>query len=111
VAVAALIATLGFVGLSVGPNQSTASATNTDLTLTIVTPNPGDVINLPINGTVTGTVTIDWGDTTSTSVTTAGLVPHTYANAGSYTIVVTGTFTQFGGVLQRELRMYQPVTS
>jgi surface protein len=42
-------------------------------------------------------VSIDWGDNTPASVaTTAGVVSHTYATVGQYTITVSGTLTGFG---------------
>ena len=42
-------------------------------------------------------VSIDWGDSTPASVaTTAGVVSHTYATSGEYTIRVSGTLTGFG---------------
>ncbi len=62
---------------------------------------------------VNGTVTVDWGDNTAldtatgSSLTTRKEVPHTYANAGSYTIkihVVSGSFTFYGSTSYLILR-------
>lgn len=55
---------------------------------------------------VNGTVTVDWGDNTTpdtvtgSSLTTQKSVPHTYASAGNYTIVihvVSGSFQFYNG--------------
>ncbi len=54
----------------------------------------GDVIALPLYGTVNAT--IDWGDGDTTIVNTAGDIQHTYASAGTYTVTITGTVTHFG---------------
>ena len=54
---------------------------------------------------VNGTITVDWGDNTTTdtvtgtSLTTSQAVPHTYATPGDYTIkihAVSGNFTFYG---------------
>lgn len=54
---------------------------------------------------VNGTITVDWGDNTTpdtvtgTSLTTRKEVPHAYASAGDYTIVISvtsGSFTFYG---------------
>jgi surface protein len=58
-------------------------------------PTPGNVFELGLLGAVN--VSIDWGDNTPPSVaTTAGVVSHTYATAGEYTIRVSGVLTGFG---------------
>jgi surface protein len=55
----------------------------------------GFVYELGLFGDVN--VSIDWGDNTPASVaTTAGVVSHTYATVGQYTITVSGTLTGFG---------------
>jgi len=77
------------------PASATAS-TDGDLSLTIVTQANNDVFEVPIQGAVTGTVNIQWGDGSASQVTTPGNKPHTYSLAGTYHLTVTGTFTQFG---------------
>ena len=55
----------------------------------------GFVYELGLFGDVN--VSIDWGDNTPASVaTTAGVVSHTYATLGQFTITVSGTLTGFG---------------
>jgi surface protein len=55
----------------------------------------GYVYELGLFGDVN--VSIDWGDNTPASVaTTAGVVSHTYATLGQFTITVSGTLTGFG---------------
>ena len=85
-----------FTGLSVGPFTSIASATDGDMTLTVTTTFVAQQVEMPIAGTVTGTVTIDWGDSSSSSVTTDGNVPHVYGSPGTYTVSIAGSFTHFG---------------
>jgi surface protein len=65
-----------------------------DLVLVFDTSLGSTTISLPLNGTVDATV--DWGDSTSDSYTTAGTQTHTYATGGEYTVRVSGTVTQFG---------------
>ncbi|MDD2304425.1 MAG: BspA family leucine-rich repeat surface protein [Prolixibacteraceae bacterium] len=54
----------------------------------------GATIGLPLFGTVS--VTIDWGDTSTETQTTTGFKFHTYTNAGTYTVKISGTLTRFG---------------
>jgi surface protein len=52
-------------------------------------------VTLPLRGTTD--VTIDWGDGSGPqTVQTEGDVTHTYADAGSYTVTISGTLQQFG---------------
>lgn len=51
----------------------------------------GTSVQIPVGGTVTGTV--DWGDRTTVQPMSS-FPAHTYATAGTYTIAVSGTFTQ-----------------
>lgn len=62
---------------------------------------------------VNGTVTVDWGDSTTadtvtgTSLTTRQAVPHTYSAVGDYTIkihVTSGNFTFYGSTSNTILR-------
>ena len=54
-------------------------------------------------------VSIDWGDNTPASVaTTAGVVSHTYATVGQYTITVSGTLTGFGQEIDENF-FYNPL--
>ena len=49
---------------------------------------------LPLFGTVD--VTVDWGDGTVETYTSAGERTHTYASEGEYTITLNGTVTEWG---------------
>jgi surface protein len=64
------------------------------------TTNPSKQINLPYtaNGTYTGT--IDWGDG-NTDVNDGTITQHTYATAGTYTVIIRGTCTgwDFGNTI------------
>jgi hypothetical protein len=72
--------------LSVGPMECDTDCNS---------PTPGNVFELGLLGAVN--VSIDWGENTPASVaTTAGVVSHTYATAGEYTIRVSGVLTGFG---------------
>ena len=55
---------------------------------------PDACVALPLFGDVDGTV--DWGDGSTSRVTTSGLVEHCYASHGGYTIRIHGHLTQFG---------------
>jgi len=59
----------------------------------------GAAIGLPLYGTVN--VSIDWGDGSSAeTVNAVGFIYHTYTNAGTYAVKISGTLTHFGdGVL------------
>jgi surface protein len=55
----------------------------------------GQSIRLPLYGTVN--CTVDWGDGTATQdFTTYGKKYHAYETAGTYTVTISGTLTQFG---------------
>lgn len=54
----------------------------------------GTTITLPLEGKVN--VVIDWGDGTLAAVKNPGLVSHTYASNGIYTVRITGLLEQFG---------------
>ena len=82
---------LAATGLPVPPSYTAG-----DMVLTVTTPSPNFNYEVPINGAV-GTVTINWGDGNSTdSITSAGNQLHTYANADTYTIVISGTMSKYG---------------
>jgi len=51
-------------------------------------------VDLTFPGTVN--VSIDWGDSSQSSATFAGVVSHTYADTSAHTITITGTFSGFG---------------
>ncbi len=56
---------------------------------------PGTTIELPLSGTVN--CTVDWDDGSAIeNFTTAGLKPHTFASAGTYTVEISGNLAQFG---------------
>ena len=48
------------------------------------------VIHMPVEIHTGATATIDWGDGNSTTVSIDGTQQHTYADAGNYTVAVTG---------------------
>ena len=74
-----------------------AGAADAPMALTIVTPTDNAVFAVPIGGSVSGTVTISWGDATPDSTTNGpGDVSHTYATAGPYSVTISGTFSQYG---------------
>jgi surface protein len=50
---------------------------------------PSEQINLPYTGTGTYTGTIDWGDG-NTDVNDGTITQHTYATAGTYTVIIDG---------------------
>ena len=54
----------------------------------------GPIVTLTLGGTVN--VTVDWGDGTTTTVTTPGEVDHSYATEGAHPVTLTGSLTQFG---------------
>ncbi len=56
-----------------------------------------DTITLPLFGTVN--VSVDWGDLSSDTYTTTGEKTHTYTNAGTYNVIITGNLTIFGNGL------------
>lgn len=95
-AVLSVAATLAFLTVSLIPSMPRAAAAAGDMTLTVTTPTANTVVAMPIGGTVTGTVTINWGDSNTSTVSTAGNFAHTYAASGTYTIVIGGTFSRFG---------------
>ena len=79
--------------LDVGALYTTVSG-NTELFID-VTEETGLKVTLNLyKGTATGTVTIDWGDGTTTNarVTTSRSVTHTYTNYGEYMISIIGSF-------------------
>jgi hypothetical protein len=56
-----------------------------------------DSITLPLFGTVN--VVVDWGDLSSDTYLTIGEKTHTYTNAGTYNVIITGNLTIFGNGL------------
>src|SRR5690554_3195399 len=54
----------------------------------------GTTIALPLQGAVN--VTVSWGDSNIDNFNTAGNKTHTYDTDGIYTVVITGSLTQFG---------------
>jgi surface protein len=88
----------GVGGASVGPMECRYPC---------VSPTPG-YFELGLLGDVN--VSIDWGDNTPASVaTTAGVVSHTYATAGEYTIRVSGVLTGFGQEIDQNFFDNPPV--
>ncbi|MFM7102024.1 MAG: autotransporter-associated beta strand repeat-containing protein, partial [Verrucomicrobiota bacterium] len=70
------------------------SATACPMILEVVTTLDGQTVTLPIRGTVSATV--HWGDGSNNTFTSAGLRSRSYATAGTYTVSIYGTMTQFG---------------
>jgi uncharacterized repeat protein (TIGR01451 family) len=62
------------------------------------TDNPGltanNQITIPTYSFETYSYNVDWGDSASDSGVT-GSITHTYANPGTYTVIITGTFPRF----------------
>jgi surface protein len=56
----------------------------------------GTTITLPLFGTVS--VTVNWGDGNQSDITTQGLIQHTYATEGEYTVSISGSLQHFGNV-------------
>lgn len=66
-------------------NAPSSGVASTPLTITVTDASPG-------NSATLADLSINWGDASANStLTTAGAVTHTYAAAGSYTVVVTLT--------------------
>lgn len=58
----------------------------------------GETITLPIVSDPALSIDVDWGDSSSTTITQANLAAeqtHTYAVAGEYTVTITGTLPRF----------------
>lgn len=69
--------------------------TSQPMQLVFTTTAASQSIALPLYGTVN--CTVDWGDGTATEAfTTTGNKPHTFATAGTYTVEISGSLTQFG---------------
>ncbi|WP_396174555.1 BspA family leucine-rich repeat surface protein, partial [Flavobacterium sp.] len=62
--------------------------------LEVITTAASQTVTLPIYGTVN--TTVYWGDGGSDTYTTSADWNHVYASAGTYTITIYGTMTQFG---------------
>ncbi|MFN8437485.1 MAG: hypothetical protein U0V72_07570 [Cytophagales bacterium] len=70
------------------------STANAQMVLEYEIPTANTEIALPLNGTVN--VSVNWGDGTTESFTTAGNKTHTYTSAGTKTVTIMGTLTQYG---------------
>lgn len=63
--------------------------------LVFTTTDAGQSIELPFIGTVN--CTVNWGDgSAAENVTLSGFASHTYTNAGTYTVSITGAISKFG---------------
>jgi surface protein len=71
------------------PATSNAVQVQNFFTTTWTTTAPSETIALPYTGTGTYTGTIDWGDG-NTSVNDGTVTTHTYATAGTYTVIIDG---------------------
>ena len=92
------------LGLGLGIGVRGASADN-DMILVYTIPDPNTNIQLAIqaNSTWFGSgqeVVIYWGDGSDTTVSAtsgqSGYIGHTYASAGTYTIIISGRMTMYG---------------
>ena len=78
------------LGLSVVVSSTPAGAADGNMTMTVVTPTSNANFSVPIQGIITGTVTVSWGDGTPDSTTTTNQdIPHTYVTAGSHTVTIS----------------------
>jgi surface protein len=75
---------------------SAAAAPNPNMELVFDTALGNLTIEIPFGTASTVNVTVDWGDATSDAYTTNGTKTHTYASAGEYTVLISGTLSQFG---------------
>lgn len=62
--------------------------------MTVRTTTPSESFTLPLFTGSTYNFNVDWGDGTNEDVTTDTDVPHVYADAGDYQIIINGTFPQ-----------------
>jgi len=73
---------------------SAINATLNGLVFSITTTAPSTNFVIPVAGGVFNAL-IDWGDGTTTTVTTTGNKSHNYSTIGTYQIQITGTFPFF----------------
>jgi len=64
------------------------------MSLEFTTTSAGEEITLPLYGAVN--CTVNWGDSQSDPYTTSGSKSHEYTNAGTYTVTISSSLTQFG---------------
>jgi surface protein len=101
-AVIALIVSTIFTASGVVIASAPAGAITNGIVLTIDTTASecfGTTVDLPLYSanSVALDATVDFGDGTTDDVdTTSGVLSHTYASPGSYTVTITGTVPQFG---------------
>lgn len=76
---------------TLAPPTPTCGATAVSGTLTVVDPGAGTTANLTIPADITLPATVDWGDssTSTVAVGAASPVTHTYASAGTYNITMS----------------------
>jgi len=77
-----------------GIYPSAINATLNGIVFSITTTTPSTNFIIPVAGGVFNAL-IDWGDGTTTTVTTTGNKSHTYSIVGTYQIQITGTFPVF----------------
>ena len=54
----------------------------------------GTFLNINISG-ISSTVTIDWGDSQTSTVVSSGIYSHTYSSANQFTVTITGGLISF----------------
>ncbi|MGB0523329.1 MAG: BspA family leucine-rich repeat surface protein [Flammeovirgaceae bacterium] len=63
-----------------------------DFVMTWQTSSAGETITIPTNSSLTYNYTINWGDGSPLETGLTGNATHTYANAGNYSVSISGTF-------------------
>ncbi|MCF8294852.1 MAG: BspA family leucine-rich repeat surface protein [Bacteroidales bacterium] len=72
--------------------------------LEYTTTGASQIVRLYLIGTVN--CDVDWGDGSTNSYTTTGPKSHTYTAAGTYTVEISGTLTQFGSSYSNTSNQY-----
>lgn len=91
-------ATITFENQDADENPYSFTITGTGavpMQLVFTTTGATQTISLPLGGTVN--CTLNWGDGSAPeNVTTSGFASHTYAEAGTYAVTISGTLSSFG---------------
>ena len=83
------LGTQGYLTLTSAPNYWNISAQLSPVQATFTIPTSGSSTALYLG--VSGSVTVNWGDSSSNVVTTTGAVTHVYSASGSYQVTIIGT--------------------
>jgi|GEM_PF-4612436 len=91
-------ATVSFANQDANENPYSFTITgtgDTPMQLVFKTTADNQSISLPLIGLTN--CTVNWGDgSTASKITQSGFAPHTYADAGTYTVNISGTISNFG---------------